>query len=111
MLRRQFLGTALAVVANSGAADSPWGSPVLDIHLHPWRDSGLEIDHLEGSGVARAVLLPGAGSDDRATTLVAKYHDRFVRFTNADVRTPECADRIRAGLKSGAIGIGELKYP
>jgi uncharacterized protein len=112
MLRRQFLGTSLAAAANSGrAADSPWGSPVLDIHLHPRRDSGLELDHLEGSGVALAVLLPGVGSEERAATLVAIYHDRFVRFTNADVRTPECANRISAGLKRGAIGIGELKYP
>ncbi len=84
---------------------------MLDIHLHPRRDSGREIEHVNGSGVARAVLLPGAGSEERAATLVAKYPDRFVRFTNADVRTPECADRIRTGLKNGAIGIGELKYP
>jgi predicted TIM-barrel fold metal-dependent hydrolase len=84
---------------------------VLDIHLHPRRDSALEIDHLEGSGVRRAVLLPGAGSLERAATLVAKYPDRFVRFANADVRTAEGAALIRAGLKNGAIGIGELKYP
>jgi predicted TIM-barrel fold metal-dependent hydrolase len=112
MLRRQFLGNVLAAAASPGrAADSPWGGPVLDIHLHPRRDSALEIDHLEGSGVRRAVLLPGAGSLERAATLVAKYPDRFVRFANADVRTPEGAALIRAGLKNGAIGIGELKYP
>jgi uncharacterized protein len=112
MLRRQFLGSVLAAAANPGrAADSPWGGPVLDIHLHPRRDSGLEIDHLEGSGVRRAVLLPGAGSEERAASLVAKSPDRFVRFTNADVRKPECAALIRTALKNGATGIGELKYP
>jgi predicted TIM-barrel fold metal-dependent hydrolase len=42
---------------------------------------------------------------------MAKYPDRFVRFTNADVRTPGSPNLIRAGLKGGAIGIGELKYP
>jgi predicted TIM-barrel fold metal-dependent hydrolase len=112
MLRRQFITSALAAAAIRGAAaESEWGSPVLDIHLHPRRDQSREIDHLEGSGVSRAVLLPGAGSEDRAATQVAKYRDRFVRFTNADVRTPEAADRLRSGLKGGAIGVGELKYP
>jgi predicted TIM-barrel fold metal-dependent hydrolase len=89
----------------------PWGTPVLDIHLHPRREGAEEIDHLEGSGVRRAVLLPGAGSGDRALAVTAKYPDRFVRFTNADVRTAESAQQIRIGLKGGAIGIGELKYP
>src|SRR5579862_7378348 len=112
MLRRQFIRSALAAAAVSGlAADSLWGSPVLDIHLHPRRDASQEIDHLEGSGVRKAVLLPGAGSGDRAAAVMAKYPDRFVRFTNADVRTPDSSNLIRAGLKGGAIGIGELKYP
>ena len=34
-----------------------------------------------------------------------------MRFTSADVRAPEAPDLIRAGLKGGAIGIGELEYP
>ncbi len=93
------------------AEDSPWGSPVLDIHLHPRRDPAREIDHLEGSGVRKAVLLPGATSNDRAIAVMVQYPDRFVHFTNADVRTANSPDLIRAGLKGGAIGIGELKYP
>jgi predicted TIM-barrel fold metal-dependent hydrolase len=109
MNRREFL--AIAGALPMLAADTPWGGPVLDIHLHPRRGSIHEIDHLEGSGVTRAVLLPGAGSDDRARSVVTEYPKRFVRFTNADVRTPEAADRMRSGLKGGAIGIGELKYP
>jgi predicted TIM-barrel fold metal-dependent hydrolase len=112
MLRRRFIRSAFAAAAISGlAAESPWGSPVLDIHLHPRRDGSQEIDHLEGSGVRKAVLLPGAGSGEQALAVMAKYPDRFVRFTNADVRTPGSAGLIRAGLKGGATGIGELKYP
>lgn len=112
MLRRRFIRSAFAAAAISGlAAESPWGSPVLDIHLHPRRDGSQEIDHLEGSGVRKAVLLPGAGSGEQALAVMAKYPDRFVRFTNADVRTPGSAGLIRAGLKAGATGIGELKYP
>jgi len=109
MLRREFL--AAVAVAPLAAADPSWGGPVIDIHLHPRRDGAREIDHLEGSGVKMAVLLPGAGSEERAKTVVAEHPQRFVRFTNADVRTPDAADRLRAGLKGGAIGIGELKYP
>ena len=113
MLRREFVrGAIAAATAVLGKAEeSPWGTPVLDIHLHPRRDGAEEIYHLEGSGVRRAVLLPGAGSNDRAMAVTAKYPDRFVRFTNADVRTAESARLIRAGLNGGAIGIGELKYP
>ena len=113
MLRRQFIQSVLATAAVSAgeAADTPWGNPVLDIHLHPRRDNAVEIDHLEGVGVRKAVLLPGGGSIERATSVMAQYPDRFVRFANADVRAPASPDLIRAGLKSGAIGVGELKYP
>ena len=113
MLRRRFIQSVVASAAMpwSEAADSPWGSLVLDIHLHPRRDDAAEIDHLEGAGVRKAVLLPGAGSNDRANSVMAQYPDRFVRFTNADVRAPGSPDLIRAGLKGGAIGVGELKYP
>jgi predicted TIM-barrel fold metal-dependent hydrolase len=113
MLRRQFIQGALATAAvSAGAAgDAPWGSPVLDIHLHPRRENGAEIDHLEGAGVRKAVLLPAGGSLERAASVMAQYPDRFVRFTSTDVRAPEASDSIRAGLKGGAIGIGELKYP
>lgn len=113
MLRREFVaGTIAAAAAVLGQAEeSPWGTPVLDIHLHPRNEGAEEIDHLQGSGVRRAVLLPGAATNDRAMAVTAKYPDRFVRFTNADVRTAESARLIRTGLKGGAIGIGELKYP
>src|ERR1700719_3172059 len=113
MLRRHFIKTVLATAALSDveAADTQWGNPVLDIHLHPRRDNAAEIDHLEGAGVRKAVLLPGGGSIERATSVMAQYPDRFVRFANADVRAPAAPDLIRAGLKGGAIGVGELKYP
>jgi predicted TIM-barrel fold metal-dependent hydrolase len=113
MLRRELLRGAIAAAAAvlGQAEESLCGAPVLDIHLHTRREGAEEIDHLEGSGVRRAVLLPAAGSNDRAMAVTAKYPDRFVRFTNADVRAAESARLIRTGLNGGAIGIGELKYP
>jgi len=109
MNRRKFLATLAA--APLTAADLSWGGSVLDIHLHPRRDGAREIDHLEGSGVKMAVLLPGGGSEERAQTMMREHPAQFARFTNFDVRTAEAAERLRAGLKGGAIGIGELKYP
>ena len=61
--RRQFLETAVAATcATSLTGESSWGGSVLDIHLHPRAEGRKEIDHLEGAGVDRAVLL---GSDER----------------------------------------------
>jgi len=90
MLRRRFIQSVAATVAAPWgmAADSPWRNPVLDIHFHPRRDKASEIEHLEGAGIRKSVLLRGGGSIERATSVMAQYPDRFVRFTNADVRTP-----------------------
>ncbi len=107
--RRRFLGVAAA--ATLANAQDTWGGPVLDIHLHPRRDGGKELDHLEGSGCAKAVLLSGVGSEERAKAVVTRHPGRFVRFTNADVRQPDAVERLTAGVKGGAIGFGELKYP
>ncbi len=104
--RRLFLQSALAA-----AAPYEWGGPILDIHLHPRRGEEKETDHLEGSGVTNAVLLPGAGGEERASSLMQQFPRRFTRFANADVREAGAIERLRAGVKGGAIGFGELKYP
>ncbi|MEO7143295.1 MAG: amidohydrolase [Bryobacteraceae bacterium] len=115
--RRRFFESALAatsvpaLIAQPGRASSEWGGPVLDIHLHPRRGDEKEIDHLNGSGVAKAVLLPSATGGDRAKAVVKQYPERFVRFTNADVRESDAGGRLRAGIRDGAIGFGEMKYP
>jgi hypothetical protein len=87
MLRRQFIRGAFVTVAAGSiqGAESEWGGPVLDIHFHPRSGATREIGHLEGSGIRKAVLLPGAGSGDRAIAVMKEYPDRFVSFTNADV--------------------------
>jgi uncharacterized protein len=88
-------------------AAAEWGSPVLDIHLHP-RKEAPAIAHLEGAGVDRAVLLPGG--IEGAKEIVASDPKHFVRFARADVKAPDAAKKIKADLDSGAIGLGELKY-
>ncbi|MDQ6701103.1 MAG: amidohydrolase family protein [Acidobacteriota bacterium] len=103
------LGQALWGQASLGQAS--WGGPVLDIHLHPRREGDQELEHLQGSGVTRAVLLPGVGSEERAKLVVQQHPPNFARFTNADVRQPDAISKLTSGVKSGAIGFGELKYP
>ena len=71
----------------------------------------MELDHLQGSGVSKAVLLTGMAAEDRAKGLVAHHPDRFLRFTNTDVREGDAVVRMRKSLQGGAIGLGELKFP
>ena len=68
--RRTFLTTAagLACAGLTHGEPNEWGSPVMDIHYHPGGDPGQEIRHADGSGVTRAVLLPGTGAEERAKT-------------------------------------------
>jgi predicted TIM-barrel fold metal-dependent hydrolase len=110
--RRTFLtGTALAASEKEFAADPVWDGPVLDIHLHPRREGAMELDHLQGSGVSKAVLLAGMAAEDRAKELVTRHPDRFLRFTSTDVREENAVARLHKSLQGGAIGLGELKLP
>jgi len=102
---------ALAIPALLSAEPNEWGTPVIDIHYHPGGEAGQEIRHADGSGVTRAVLLPGNGAEQRARADVHDHADRFVRFANFDVREPAAEKLFRASVQSGAIGFGELKYP
>src|SRR5207249_11848748 len=103
--RRQFLWTTAAAAQST----SEWGGPVLDIHLHPRRQEDGELDHINGSGVTRAVLLTGSAMADRAKAVVAKNPERFVWFVGADLTKPDALDVLRKNLAAGAVGLGELK--
>jgi uncharacterized protein len=109
--RRQFgIALAAATVPAVGAAQSTWGGPILDIHLHPRQTAGDEILHMDGSGVSKAVILAHAAQDNRAKSSVAKQPDRLVWFTNPDVSAPNAVALMNEALRSGgAIGIGELQ--
>lgn len=112
MNRRHFIGSSLAAAAFAQAQQQPlWPSKVIDIHLHPRSGDMKEIDHVRGTETSQAVLLPSAKNESRAVAVVQEYPKQFVRFTNADVRQPDAIQELTAGVKSGAIGFGELKYP
>jgi predicted TIM-barrel fold metal-dependent hydrolase len=111
--RREFLESAIVLTAASRlGAQTPaneWGSPVLDIHLHPRATVEANVLHLDGSGTTKAVLLTGAAAEERAKQTVAAHPARFVRFASFDMTQPEAIDRLRLAIKNGAIGFGEIK--
>jgi predicted TIM-barrel fold metal-dependent hydrolase len=114
MNRREFLESALVITATTGLAaqDRPsalWGGPVLDIHLHTRQNVDSDFDHIEGCGVAKAVLLTNVNALDRAKAAMAKYSGRFVRFASVDVTQPGAVDLLTAAVKDGALGFGEIK--
>ena len=109
--RREFLISAAAAstAALSAQQRYEWGGPVLDIHLHLRPDGESNVAHIEGSGVTKAVLLTRADAADRAKALIEKHPGRFVWFASADVSKPESAGILTNAVRSGALGLGEIK--
>ncbi len=112
--RREFLQSALVIAAASQlSAQAPsaneWGGPVIDIHLHLRQTADGNANHLDGAGVAKAVILANVNTEDHAKAVVAAYPGRFVRFASIDVTQPDAADRLRRAVQNGAIGFGEIK--
>jgi hypothetical protein len=111
MQRRQFLGMAAAAALSrvDGQSAFEWGGPVLDIHLHPRSQEGGELDHINGSGVTKAVLLTRSTMAEHSKAVVAKNPGRFVWFVGADMTQPGAIDILRKRLADGPIGLGEMK--
>jgi uncharacterized protein len=110
--RRQFLSTALAATAASklpAQTASPWGNPVLDVHFHVRQTPDANVAHLDGAGVAMAVLLTPAQAVERAKQAMAKYPGRFVLFTSVNVRQSEAIETLKKTGLAGTKGFGELK--
>lgn len=109
--RRRFLSAtaAAAALCHVEAQSYEWGNPVLDVHLHPRRQEGGELEHANGSGVTKAVLLTGSAMADHSKSVVAKNPDRFVWFVGADMTKPDGLEILRKNLDAGAIGLGEMK--
>jgi predicted TIM-barrel fold metal-dependent hydrolase len=115
MNRRTFLQSALVLAAGSrqlgaqSAAAQLWGGPVLDIHHHLRPTMDGNVNHCDGAGVTRAVLLSSVNAEDHAKEVIAAYPGRFVRFASIDVRQPDAIDRLRNAVRNGALGLGEIK--
>ena len=109
MNRRTFLLGATACAAVAADTEPDWGGPVIDIHCHLRRSVDDNLTHNRGCGVSHANLLTGANAAERAREAQAKMPDKFRWSVSTDLRSPEAEALIRAALKSGAAGIGELK--
>jgi predicted TIM-barrel fold metal-dependent hydrolase len=112
--RREFLQSVAILAASSRVhAQTPaageWGVPVLDIHHHPRATAEANVLHLDGAGVAKAILLTGLNAEDRAKQTIAAHPARFVRFAAFDMTQPDAIERLRAAAQGGAIGFGEIK--
>jgi predicted TIM-barrel fold metal-dependent hydrolase len=106
--RRKFLRFA----ASAAFAGSPrqetrrvWSAPVIDAHYH-FRSVDAAIQHMDGVGIDRAVLLTGAAQDAAAA---AAPTARFTRFTSADATRPDAIDLLRQAARAGTHGFGEMK--
>lgn len=111
MNRRKFVGSALAMGVRCAAPETspPWGGPVLDIHVHLRQNAESDFDHIEGSGVSKAVLLTPAASVDRAKEEIARRPGRFLLFTSVKVSLPDAVEVLKKTAAAGTKGFGELK--
>jgi hypothetical protein len=113
--RRQFLGVvgAAAFWPAAGLRDSPiieWGSPVFDLHFHMRGQTAANVTHLDGAGITSANLLTRAAGSNQVRTLQTAAPGRFTWFCSADPSRLEGVEALTTGVKSGARGLGEMKY-
>lgn len=108
MNRREFVGVAAAGLL--GAQTSEWGVPVLDMHFHPRPAVELNVAHLDGAGVTKALMLTRIDAEGQAKAAMGAHPGRFMRFISADVTKADAIARMRASIKGGALGMGEVKY-
>jgi uncharacterized protein len=112
--RRQFLGVLGAAtcwpVRLRGEQSGEWGSPIFDLHFHMRGQIAANLAHLDGAGIAAANLLTRGAAADQVRALQAAAPGRFTWFCSADPSTPDGIDALSRGVKSGARGLGEMKY-
>src|SRR5260370_23539158 len=100
--RRQFLGTAAGAFLSRVDAQSTsvWGGPVLDIHLHPRREEGGELNHVNGSGGTKAILLTGSAMADHSEPVLPSNPGRFACFTASNMPKPDAIGVLRTDLRA-----------
>ncbi len=116
--RRQFSQTIAGMLAASRVdfAQTPtpvtWaGASIVDCHHHLRPSPEANIAHLDGAGISNAQALARANSAEQMQALEAKYPGRFLAwFASTDITKPDAADVLTKAVKSGATGLGEIKF-
>ena len=97
--------------------------PIIDIHQHTnysGRTDDELIAHQRKMGVTKTVLLPAgsryglaaqAGGNDTVVAVANRLPKEYVYFANELPDIPEARTVLEKYLKTGAIGIGEQKFP
>ncbi len=112
--RRDFVRLAAAAPLARLAAQEPmeslWGGSVVDCHHH-MRRGEQNIVHLNGCGVSNAMILARANSAEDIQALETQYPGRVLGwFASSNIAAPEAEEVLTKAVKSGAIGLGELKF-
>jgi predicted TIM-barrel fold metal-dependent hydrolase len=114
--RREFLASMTAM-----AFQAP--EPIIDIHQHTnysGRTDDELIAHQRKMGVTKTILLPAgsryglaaqAGGNDTVVAVAKRLPKEYVYFANELPDIPEARAVLEKYLKTGAIGIGEQKFP
>jgi predicted TIM-barrel fold metal-dependent hydrolase len=84
---------------------------IVDCHHHLRPSPEANIAHLDGAGISNALALARANSAEQMAALEAKYPGRFLAwFASTDITKPEAEEVLTKAVKSGAIGLGEIKF-
>lgn len=135
LTRRKFLGASTAAVLaatcrgaraqEKSADDSEVADAIkiIDIHQHTnysGRTDEALVAHQRAMGITLTVLLPagrkyglaaGCGGNQTVVDLSRKHPKEYVYFANELPDIPEAKKEIEKYLETGAIGIGEQKFP
>lgn len=108
--RRQFSQTMGGLLAAS-AVDYAQAESIVDCHHHLRPSPEANLAHLDGAGISNAVALARGNAADQMQALETKSPGRFLAwFASADITRPDATDILTAAVKSGAVGLGEIKF-
>ncbi len=111
--RRQFTFALAAGGAASALAQTapPWAAlKIVDCHHHLRRTPEANATHLAGAGISNCMALARDNSAEAVKEFRAAKPGKLLGwFAGTDVTKPEVVDLLRAAVKAGAIGFGELK--
>jgi predicted TIM-barrel fold metal-dependent hydrolase len=101
----------VAGLAQEAAMEDLWGGPVVDCHHHIRRAPEQNIAHLNGCGVSNAMILARANSAVDIKAIDTQFPGRVLGwFASGNIASPDAEEVLTKAVKSGAIGLGELKF-